>query len=229
MSERPRLAVVGGGPQGKVALDIFDAADEYELLGVLDDDPTKRGAELLGLRVLGTISWGLDALPTDVALFVAIGGNGPRRRVVDRCRAAGRRLVNAVHPTAVVSAGAVLHSNVMACANSVIGVECVVNDGAVVNTSASLDHESVLGPYAYLSPGSHTAGLVNVCREAFVGAGTTIGPGVSIGDQSIVGAGSLVLGNLPPRVYAWGRPARVVRPVEEDVDWRVLLGGRPTP
>ena len=226
MSERRRVAVVGAGPHAKVALDIFAAARQCDVIGVLDDDAAKKGVRLLGVEVLGSVSWGLETLPSDVAFFVAIGGNGPRQRVIARCSDTGRRLTNAVHPSAVVSAGAVLHSNVMACANSVIGVEVVVSDGAVINTSVSVDHESVLGLNAYLAPGSHTAGRVRIGREAFVGVGTTIGPGVTIGDHAVIGAGSLVLGDVPERVYAWGRPARVIKPVEKDVDWRALLGGQ---
>lgn len=225
MPERRRIVVVGAGPQAKVALDIFAAAGDCDVIGLVDDDPAKKGTRLLDTEVLGSVSWGLTSLPGDVAFFVAIGGNGPRQRVITRVRDAGRQLANALHPSAVVAAGAVLQSNVMACANSVIGVETLVDEGAVINTSASIDHESELGPGAYLAPGSHTAGRVRICRQAFVGVGATVGPGVTIGDEAVVGAGSLVLGDIPARVYAWGRPARVVRPIEDIVDWRALLSG----
>jgi len=226
MPERPRVVVVGAGPQAKVALDIFAAARDCEVIGLVDDDPAKEGTRLLAMEVLGTVSWGLETMPRDIRFFVAIGGNGPRQRIIAKLRDAGRHLANAVHPSAVVGAGAMLQSNVMACANSVIGVEVLVGDGAVVNTSASIDHESELGPCAYLAPGSHTAGRVRIGREAFVGVGATVGPGVTIGEEAVVGAGSLVLNDIPARVYAWGRPACVIRPTEDRVDWRALLSGR---
>lgn len=44
---------------------------------------------------------------------------------------------------------------------------------------------------------------------AKVGSGTTLLPGVTIGEQALVGAGSLVTHDIPPRSLAYGHPARV--------------------
>jgi len=38
-------------------------------------------------------------------------------------------------------------------------------------------------------------------------------PGVTIGDRSVIGAGSVVTGNVPPDVLAAGNPARVIRSI----------------
>ena len=225
MAEPRRIVIVGAGPQAKVAIDIFQAAGR-SVLGLLDDDPAKAGTSVRALPILGGVAWGLETLPDDIGYFVAIGGNTPRVRLADRLRSAGRRLVNAVHPSAVLAGGAVLGENVLVCAQGVVGVEAVLHDDSVVNTAATVDHESVIGTGAYLAPGVHTAGRVSVGREAFVGAATTIGPNVDIGEHAIVGAASLVLRDVPARVYAWGRPAAVVREVTSPVNWAALLGGR---
>jgi sugar O-acyltransferase (sialic acid O-acetyltransferase NeuD family) len=224
MADQPRIVVVGAGSQAKVAIDILNRF--YYVLGVLDDDRTKEGTHVAGVPVLGSIGWGVGSLPSDVAFFVAIGANSARVQVADKLRSASRTLINAVHPGAVVSAGALLGSNVLVCANAVIGVDTHLNDDCVVNTCASVDHESVVGVGAYLSPGVRTAGRVDVGREAFIGAGATLGPCVRIGEMAIVGAASLVLDDIPARVVAWGTPARPVRPVELPINWGRLMGGQ---
>jgi maltose O-acetyltransferase len=50
--------------------------------------------------------------------------------------------------------------------------------------------------------------------NAWLGGGVIICPGVTIGHDTVVGAGAVVTRDLPPGVLAVGNPARVVRPVE---------------
>jgi acetyltransferase-like isoleucine patch superfamily enzyme len=50
--------------------------------------------------------------------------------------------------------------------------------------------------------------LENGCR---IGTHTTILPGITIGENSIVGAHSLVIDNIPPNTLAFGIPAKVIR------------------
>ena len=52
---------------------------------------------------------------------------------------------------------------------------------------------------------------VRIGRRCFVGGRSTILPGVTIGDESIVGAGSVVFEDVPPRCIVVGNPARVMR------------------
>ncbi len=52
-----------------------------------------------------------------------------------------------------------------------------------------------------------------VCRGASIGTGSTVLCGVTIGENSIIGAGSVVTKNIPANVVAAGVPARILRPV----------------
>jgi acetyltransferase-like isoleucine patch superfamily enzyme len=50
-------------------------------------------------------------------------------------------------------------------------------------------------------------------RGARVGGGAVLCPGVEIGEEAYVGAGAVVVGDVPPRVIVVGNPARVLRDV----------------
>ncbi len=52
-----------------------------------------------------------------------------------------------------------------------------------------------------------------VKQGASIGSNATILCGVTIGEQAIIGAGSVVTHDVPPRTIAAGNPARVIRPV----------------
>ena len=53
-------------------------------------------------------------------------------------------------------------------------------------------------------------------RGARVGAGAVLCPAVEIGEEAFVGAGAVVVRNVPPRVVVVGNPARVLRDVPEN-------------
>lgn len=56
---------------------------------------------------------------------------------------------------------------------------------------------------------------VHIGRCCWIGAGALIMPGVTIGDNSVIGAGSVVTKDIPANVVAVGNPCRVLRPISE--------------
>jgi acetyltransferase-like isoleucine patch superfamily enzyme len=67
--------------------------------------------------------------------------------------------------------------------------------------AAILSHEMIRALYAHTRIG----------RRCFIGARSMIMPGVSVGDGSIVAAGSVVTKDVPPRCIVAGNPARIIR------------------
>lgn len=56
---------------------------------------------------------------------------------------------------------------------------------------------------------------VHIGKNVWIGSGVQILPGVTIGDNSVIGAGSVVTNDIPPNVVAVGTPCRVVREIGE--------------
>jgi maltose O-acetyltransferase len=56
---------------------------------------------------------------------------------------------------------------------------------------------------------------VTIGNRVWVGGGVNINQGVTIGDHSIIGAGSVVTKDVPPNVIAAGVPCRVIRQITE--------------
>jgi len=52
-------------------------------------------------------------------------------------------------------------------------------------------------------------------RGAIVGGNTTLAPGVVIGEKALVGAGSVVLHDVPARMVVVGNPAKIIKPIDE--------------
>lgn len=64
--------------------------------------------------------------------------------------------------------------------------------------------------------GIGTSAPITIGRDVWIGANSTICGGVTIGDKSIIGAGSVVTKNIPAGVIAVGNPCRVLRPIGKD-------------
>lgn len=74
---------------------------------------------------------------------------------------------------------------------------------------------------------------VHIEDNVWIGAGAVIVPGVTIGENSVIGAGSIVTKDIPTNTVAVGNPCRVVREInehdreyffrEEKIDWENLL------
>ncbi len=63
-------------------------------------------------------------------------------------------------------------------------------------------------PYQYNAP-------VHIGRNCWLGAGVIVLPGITIGDNVVVGAGSVVTKNLPDNVIAVGNPCKILREINE--------------
>jgi acetyltransferase-like isoleucine patch superfamily enzyme len=87
-----------------------------------------------------------------------------------------------------------------------IGDNCTITGGTkILAHDASLD----------LLAGRYKIGRVNIRENTFIGMDTIIMPGVQIGPNAIIGANSVVTGNIPPNTVAIGIPARVICTTEE--------------
>ena len=56
---------------------------------------------------------------------------------------------------------------------------------------------------------------IYIGKNCWLGAGVIVMPGVSIGDNTVIGAGSIVTKDIPANVVAVGNPCRVMRPISE--------------
>jgi len=99
---------------------------------------------------------------------------------------------------------------------------CVVLDVTYVNIGS----RTLFGPnvqiYTATHPMDHVqrasgvefAKPIRIGEDVWVGGSAVICPGVTIGDRSVIGAGSVVTKHIPPDVFAAGNPCRVIRSIK---------------
>ncbi len=205
--------IIGAGGHGKVVLDILRSATVYQPIGFVDADPKLANTRISNLPVFGGIHL-LNRLKQQHHLqtaIIAIGDNRTRAGYVKTVEDHGLKLINAIHPTASVSASATIGKNVVIAANAIIAAEAKIADLAIINNGAIVDHECEIGTAAHICPGAKLAGRVRVESHAFIGLGANIIQCLTIGQNATIGAGATVLADVPPNATAVGVPARIIK------------------
>lgn len=217
---QPLLVVGVGGFARETIAAVHALGDDapYTIAGVLDDDPATHGRRVLGVPVLGPV-----ALVHDSDAAVVVGTGNPRdyasrARIVARCALPAERYGTVVHPAAQLGTGTTLGRGTVILAGAVTTCQVRVGDHVAVMPHVTLTHDDQVESYATLASGVTLGGGVTVGRGAYLGARAMVREGVSIGEWSLVGMGSLLLHDLPPRVVAYGSPAVPVRPAHVTLD-----------
>ena len=199
----------GAGGHGKVALDIARLTGWLPDL-VLDDNPAVVELSGVAVRVPAAVEWGQTKA---FEFHVSVGDNATRRRLFADLCARGGTPRTLIHPTAAISSEATLGRGCLVAAQVAVNPAARIGDNVILNTSASVDHDCEIGSHAHIAPGVRLGGLVKVGDESLVGIGACVKPGVVIGCRCLVGAGAVVVHDVPDGTVVCGNPARRLRAI----------------
>ena len=104
-------------------------------------------------------------------------------------------LINAIHPTAYLMADVLIKKNVILHEHSYIGYRTELYDGVIID-GAHLGHHNVIKDCSEIQKVRNIGGNVTIGKFSRVYVGATIINRIQVGDNSIIGAGSLVLNNI---------------------------------
>ena len=104
-----------------------------------------------------------------------------------------------------------------------MGDWCVLADDVTIYNlgSVHIGSHSVISQGTYVCAGTHDYTLcdlplqrppIHIGTGVWIAAQAFIGPGVTIGDNAVIGARAVVVKDIPPDVVAAGNPARVIKP-----------------
>lgn len=106
-----------------------------------------------------------------------------------------------------------LHSNVFVPEFSILEDDCWLGPNVVVTNAR----------YPQSRNAKTNLKGAHIHRGAKIGANATLLPGIAVGENALVGAGAVVVRDVPPGAVVVGNPARVVKQIEKIMEYRTTM------
>lgn len=195
--------IYGHGAHGKDVQEILEA-NGHAVVGWLDDAAVREPGILAGAR-----------------FYSGVNDPHARMQTIDAYQTGPAVL----HPTAYCLDRQYLDEGCIVAAGAALSNGVVLGRHVHVGATSTLVRCEV-GDYTTIGPGVDIGGDVKIGKRVFIGIGARISNLLSIGDGAVIGAGAVVLSDVPAGATAVGVPARLVgRPVLPTMDRTWLQRG----
>lgn len=213
MNSMQDIVIVGAGGFGREVKMLIDQINEkentYNILGFYDDN-TSLPDMINGVPYLGTID---DLMKTENALNIALGVGVPKTKsqIVKRLASQNFKFPILIHPNVLIGKDDVrIGKGTIVCAGNVITCNIAIGEFVTLNLSCTVGHDTIIEDFASFMPSVNISGEVHIKKKVYVGGAKIINQ-LTLGDNTIVGAGAVVSKSLPPNCTAVGIPAKPIK------------------
>jgi len=207
-----KIIIVGVGGFGREVAWLIERINQikptWELLGFVDDNIELIGSVVGGYPVLGDCNW-LNRQQGELYAVCAIGASKVRKQVIKKLK--GVKFATLIDPKVEMSKRVNLGEGCIICAGTILTVDITIGSHVIINLDCTIGHDAVMNDFVTLYPSVNISGntVLGECVE--MGTGCQIIQGIVIGDETIVGAGAVVVRELPRACTAVGSPAKPIK------------------
>lgn len=183
----------------------------WNLLGFMDDNDSIQGAEINGYPVIGKTE---DVIKySDAYYVVAVGASRIREKIVANMKTLNPdiKFGIVIDPSVEISALVTIGEGTIICAHTIITVNISIGNHVIINLDCTIGHDAIIKDFVTLYPSVNVSGITEIGHAVELGTGMQIIQGKKIGDYSIVGAGAVVVKNIPEKCTAVGSPAKPIK------------------
>lgn len=206
-----KSVIIGAGTYGEVYLAYLQEAG-IDIVGFIDDAPKSNNVR--GIPVLG----GIDSLPLlkerygVEAVYCPLGNNKLRVKFLLYAKKLGYKIPNYIHPSVIISPYVTIGEGVYILLGTTIMPYTIIGSYSMISMGVHLAHHSILKEGVFLSTGCNFGASIIAHKYAYCGISSTIMTGVkSIGENCLIGAGAVVIKDVPDSAVMAGVPAKVLK------------------
>ena len=142
-----------------------------------------------------------------------------------------RRVQARVEPGAIIRDGARIGRDSVIMMGAVINIGAEVGWGTMIDMNVVLGARAIVGKNCHIGAGTVLAGVLEppgrvpvvVEDNVLIGANAVVLEGVRVGRGSVVGAGAIVVSDVPPGVVVAGSPARIIKDASEVAPEKIAI------
>ena len=183
----------------------------WNLIGFMDDNGDIQGKDINGYRVLGKTA-DADKFP-DAYFVCAVGASKVREKIVENLKAVNHDIQfgTIIDPSVEISDLVKIGEGSIICAHTIITVNIEIGSHVIINLDCTVGHDAVLQDFVTLYPSVNVSGITEIGHAVEMGTGVQIIQGKKVGEYSIVGAGAIVVKDIPANCTAVGSPAKPIK------------------
>lgn len=210
------LIIIGAGGFGRETAWLVDrinaVSPQWNLLGFADDNANALPESVDGYKILG----GCDAIKNypDAFAVCCIANTRIRKMIIDKVSALGNKFATLIDPAAICSGKVAIGEGTVICAGAVLTVDIKIGRHCIIDVNSTVGHDAVLKDFVTLYPSVNVSGNTLLKEGVQAGTGSQILQGLTVGEGTFVGAGAVVIKDLPGGCTAVGVPARAVKKYE---------------
>lgn len=201
-----KLLIIGAGGHGKVVADIAMKLNKYKEIAFLDDVKET----CMSFQIIGKLS-DVNKYINDYDVFVAIGSNDIRRKILEDLKEENAVIPTIIHPSAIIGENVTIGEGTVVMPGTIINADAKIGNGCIINTAAVVEHDCIVDDYVHISVGTKLAGNVNVGKLSMIGIGATIINNVKLCENITVGAGAVVVRDILESGTYIGVPSRKIK------------------
>ena len=220
-----KILIIGVGGHAKVILSEIIQIKGNRIIGFIDEFKKKNtiieSYKNKQYKVLGSIKDLKKIVDKNTFGIIGIGTNFNRKKVSEEIN----KIFKNFNWATIISKNSKINGNVEIGKGSIIVSGSVVNTGTkigehcLINTSSSIDHDNTFKNYSSTGPGVITGGNVKLGQCSYLGIGSTVKHRITIQDNTIIGAQSLVLKNCDKNSIYFGIPAKKIKDRENNSNY----------
>lgn len=205
------ILIAASGLAREVLATVRDSG-QFDVVGILDDDPGRAGTRVDGSHVLGPVSHALNY--PDAKVVVCVGAGSGRAGIVARLAALGfpdRRYATVVDASVRLPEGCLIGRGNILLGHVTLTAGVTIGNHVVVMPGVTLTHDDAVEDFATFAAGVSLGGGVRVGQAAYLGMNSSVRERTVIGAGATVGMGAVVLADVPAGETWAGVPARAIK------------------
>ena len=200
-----RTLICGAGALGRELAQWMRAADPAAVIAFLDDGVGKTPAQLTAAGIVGPID--RDSVAPGDSVLIAIAD--PQARWAMAYRLVGPIGEPFIDPSSLHNGNRIGPGSIL-LPHTLLSEGVTLGSGVILNTYSSVGHDCSIDDFCTLASYVCLSGRVTVGKRVSIGSHAQVLPGLSIGDDAVIGAGAVVIKDVPAGAKVFGNPARAI-------------------